>query len=533
VREHRALLAAPDRPSFGLSLLESDADVLLVEDALPRALSEADSLRLEVTTFAPRGRNGLVQIVAVLARGGAATVRPEWTGKMRLGRADYTQITEGGPIPHPPVAPRDGREPDALWIDDRALDGAVAIALPGPLDVEPGGTGVLALAVAIGSDRRTVLDEARGLRREAAALMEAEVRERRALWTGMDLAADDESGLRQRRGVAYALDCARSRVTNRADAVITDHEILPLVWTRDAYYVCRMLLTLARRHAPAIAAVERFIVWLFEVAERPDGAWPRSSLASGQAKDFAFQLDQQLYPLLLVSDHERLGHGSALRGRYDEECRRTIDALLGRRVSFGLVPTAETPADDPLRQPFHFSSHVLLWHVLRAFHRRESDAIRRATIEHFASDGRFAYAIGGPRGQDARHYHDANDLPTVFAPGWGFCGADDALWRATIAFAWSPANEGYFSGRFGGLGSLHTPRPWTLGDLQDIIVARVTGDPARALRARERLRRVETWDTLLAEAYDETTGVVAARHWFAWPAAVRALLEGDPMLTAP
>jgi meiotically up-regulated gene 157 (Mug157) protein len=197
------------------------------------------------------------------------------------------------------------------------------------------------------------------------------------------------------------------------------------------------------------------------------------------------------------------------------------------------VPTAETPADDPLRQPYHFSSHVLLWHVLKAFSHPAAEEIRAATLEHFGVEGRFAYAVTGPQGQGARHYHDANDLPTVFAPGWGFCTSDDPRWRATIAFGWSEANEGYFPGRFGGLGSLHTPRPWTLGDLQEIVVARVTGDRDRERRARDRLVSVETWDGLLAEAYDEATGAVAARHWFAWPAALRALLEREPMLTAP
>ena len=222
-----------------------------------------------------------------------------------------------------------------------------------------------------------------------------------------------------------------------------------------------------------------------------------------------------------------------MRERYGDACGATLDELLGRRSTFGLVPTAETPADDPLRQPYHFSSHVLLWHVLRAFSHPSAEEIRAATLQHFAVDGRFAYAVTGPRGEGARHYHDANDLPTVFAPGWGFCDASEPLWRETIAFAWSEANEGYFPGRFGGLGSLHTPRPWTLGDLQEIVVARVTADRNREGRARERLARVETWDGLIAEAYDEDTGAVAARHWFAWPAAFRALLEREPMLTAP
>jgi hypothetical protein len=44
---------------------------------------------------------------------------------------------------------------------------------------------------------------------------------------------------------------------------------------------------------------------------------------------------------------------------------------------------------------------------------------------------------------------------------------------------------------------------------------------------------VEMWDGMLPEAYDETSGAVASRHWFAWPAALRALLEREPMLAAP
>jgi hypothetical protein len=533
VRAHRAALAAPDRPSFGLSLLDRAGDAYFIEDALPLAVLDAGDVRVEVTTFAPAGRTGLVQLIRVSARRQSLRLAPEWTGRPRLGRADYTQITEGGRLPSPASAPREGRDGEVLWIDDRVLDGAVAFAVPGPLEVPAGGSGLLVVAVAIGARLDDVVAEARALAREATTLAGAEVRARMTFWRDSQLDGEDERAHVIRRGVAYALDCAQSRVSDRAVAIITDHEILPLVWTRDAYYICRALLGVAPKEPRAREAVEQFIVWLFKIAERPEGAWPRSALASGRAKDIAFQLDQQIYPPLLVADHARLTGTAALRERYAVACRATLDALLARRSPFGLVPTAETPADDPLRQPFHFSSHVLLWHALREFGHGAAGEIRAATLEHFVSEGRFAYAISGPRAAGARHYHDANDLPTVFAPGWGFCEADDPRWRATIAFAWSDANQGYFAGRFGGLGSLHTPRPWTLGDLQEIVVARVQGDRRREARARARLSTVETWDCHLAEAYDQETGAVAARHWFGWPAAVRALLESDPMLTAP
>src|SRR5438094_8088045 len=130
------------------------------------------------------------------------------------------------------------------------------------------------------------------------------MRARRAMWAGLGL--DDDQAHEIRRGVAYALDCAASRTSENVVAIITDHEILPLVWTRDAYYICRALLSAGPRNARARAAVDGCIAWLFDVAERPDGAWPRASLASGQAKDVAFLLDLQLYPLLLVSHRARL-----------------------------------------------------------------------------------------------------------------------------------------------------------------------------------------------------------------------------------
>ena len=171
--------------------------------------------------------------------------------------------------------------------------------------------------------------------------------------------------------------------------------------------------------------------------------------------------------------------------------------------------------------------------MLRDLDAKAAAEVRDATRAGFTDAGRFAYAVGGARAESPRHYHDANDLPTVFAPTWGFCAADDPVWRATIEFAWSEENDGYFAGALAGLGSLHTRHPWPLGDLQDIVVARMLDDPERERRGWQRLERVETWDGLLPEAYDETTGACASRHWFAWPAALRALLALDPMLKAP
>jgi hypothetical protein len=531
-RGYRADRAARSRRGFGPALLlPGEAEAFLVEDSLPLAVIDHPHARIEALTFAPRGRRGALQVIRVAAREKAVGIGFEWQGQLRLARAAYTQLTPGGALPPAPSTTTSGEDGQLIWFEDKGLGASAVIALPAHATVPAGMSLPFAIALAFGETLEDALREAVRLAGEGHDLVGAEVRERREWWIG--IGRDGESDHPVRRAAAYALDCAAARSGDDLVAILADHEILPLVWTRDAYYVCRMLLELAPREERVREVVDGFIRWLFDWAERPTGWWPRASLANGASKDPAFQLDQQLFPLLLLEDHARLTGDAMLLERYAPRRDEILRALLARRSAFGLIATDETPADDPLEQPFHFSSHVLLWRVLRDLDPRAAAEVRDATLGGFVDAGRFAYAVRGARAEGPRHYHDANDLPTVFAPAWGFCAAEDPAWRATIDFAWSPANDGYFAGALGGLGSLHTPHPWPLGDLQEIVVARVLNDAARERRSWTRLDRVEMWDGLLPEAYDETTGGVASRHHFAWPAALRALLALDPMLKAP
>lgn len=523
VRRYRAALADPARRGFGLAALGAPASVALLEASFPVAVHDLAGSRVEVVTFAPPGRRGAVQVARIAGRGPVPELA--WSGTMRLGRAAYTQLTEGGPLPGIEERQERGGDGRAIWLVADALGAAVAVALPDPTRASE----ALVTAIAFGADRADATREASELARDGALLLDESVAARRAVWAGADLGPS--RGAVARRAVAYALDCASSAVGDGCVAVLADHVLLPLVWTRDAYYVCRALLTLAPREGAVIGAA--FLRWCFETADRPDGWWPRASLASGAAKDRSFQLDQQLYPLLLLDDHARLSGDDRLLRRYAAERDRILDALLARRSPFGLIATSETPADDPIDAPFHFSSHVLLWRVLRDLDPARADAVRRAVLGCFVADGRFAYAVRGPAGLGAHDYHDANDLPTVFAPGWGFCTAGDPVWRSTIAFAWSGGHAAHFSGRYGGLGSVHTPHPWPLGDLQELVVARTLGDRARAAAAGARLRRVAMWDEMLPEAYDQETAAAASRHWFAWPLLLWAFLDHDATATAP
>lgn len=497
VRAYRAALADPARSGAGFAFAAGATEAFLRNDRIPVVRGTTAAAAWEIATFAPAGRRGVVQ----LARGTGTAPDGTWTGKLRLGRAAYTQLTEGGPLPPAESAPETIREGDLLTIHDPALGAAAALVVRAPVEEDQGWVAVT--AAALGSDVAGAAAEALALADGAAALLEREAPRpevARLPWP-------------VRRAIAYVLDCAATQVGPDTVALLADHELLPLVWTRDAYFSCALLQRLpAGTGGHEIVAA--FVRWLYTTAERPGGWWPRSSLASGQAKDRAFQLDQQLYPVLLA--HQT--------GLFRDEAAAGLEKLLARRTAFGLIATDETPADDHLVQPYHFSSHVLLWHTLATVGHPAAVEVRAATLRHFASGDGFAYAVSAPDGAGARDYHDANDLPTALAPAWGFCAADDPRWRATIARAWSPANAGFFPGPIGGLGSLHTPHPWPLGDLQAWIIAIAQGDAAGRAAADARLEAVQTWDGLLPEAYDEVTGAVASRHWFAWPAAVRAWL---------
>jgi uncharacterized protein len=340
------------------------------------------------------------------------------------------------------------------------------------------------------------------------------------------------------RALAYARGCTALRTGPDERVILTDHRLLPLSWTRDAYY--QAMLLLASGTDADLAIVADHLRWLWRRCERPDGSWARSHHADGRRKDLGYQADQQLYPFLEACDYwrvapslpEGLDWTDAIAG-----CWTAVQEQVDPAT--GLLASVENAADDPARAPFIGCSQVLLWYTaLRLAEVAEAGDIRLdpgklrsvatrtrdAFATHFEHRGPWPYAVDGHEARIA--YHDANDLPLALAPLWGFCDANDPGWRATVAFAWSEANDGWFAGERGGLGSIHTPGPWTLGDIQDWLVGRITDDAPRRDRATRRLKEVAFADGMLPEAYSAGRRPdVRIRHWFAWPGAAYAALR--------
>ncbi|HET6381653.1 MAG TPA: glycoside hydrolase family 125 protein [candidate division Zixibacteria bacterium] len=340
------------------------------------------------------------------------------------------------------------------------------------------------------------------------------------------------------RALAYVRGCTALQVGPDERVILTDHRLLPLSWTRDAYY--QALLLLAAGTDADLAIVADHLRWLWRRCERPDGTWARSHHADGRRKDRSFQADQQLYPALELCDFWR-ATGALPDGLHWTDAVATWWSALQGRIDpvTGLLASSENAADDPAGLPFIGSTQVIRWCTARRLAevaeagaigldphqlRSVAERTRAAFADAFEHDGPWPYAVDG-RGTRLA-YHDANDLPLALAPFWGFCDAGDPGWQRTVEFAWSPANPGWYPGERGGLGSAHTPHPWTLGDVQDWLVGRATGDASRCEAAVRRLEAVAFHDGMLPEAYSAATRPdLRIRHWFAWPGAAWGALQ--------
>lgn len=268
-----------------------------------------------------------------------------------------------------------------------------------------------------------------------------------------------------------------------------------------------------------------------------------------------------------------------------ETFKTVLTDLLSRRDSAtGLFASDETPADDDLGDyKFHLSSNILLWHTLvklselmgHASFRgaaeeslvalyRPWDAVRvyasllrkgilscfRTPVSLDGTDSMLAYGFDPTKSWDnpARHrrYHDGNDLPTLYANEWGFFKNHEGepeegvklaeIWKNTLDWAFTPDpnqlegrtpgfNTGYQGNGtepFHGLGSDHSPGPWTLGFFQEWKYAQMVGDKEREHTAWENIAGSAQWDGTFSEAVDIQDGKCTSKTWFSWPGAMIA-----------
>ncbi len=538
VRQYRAKFRLAE--GFGLHIAEPivKRDVGLVEYAIPYTRFQLENGRwAEVYTFVSETIAGVVQLWQL----SDVDIRTQWKGQMWLQRCAYTQITEGGVRKAPSAKTNIIQQDDTVTILEN-------VNLPLAVAMNSGAIGVgeanslvfqdetsrqrldsldaqtFALYFAFGETATEARQQFDALYQKGNQLLEENLRTWQGYWSGWQYADCPEDSM-LRRAVVYA---RQSCIPMGEDAtcMITDHQLLPLSWNRDSYYQAMALLSWRDDMREQI---RRHLIWLFEVAERPDGAWYRAYFINGKVKDSLYQLDQHIFPLLEFADYFEATADKELFARLQDTVNQCVDDLIAREVEgLGLFQTEESPADDPLPMPYHFSSHVLLWYTLRRLAKllnrpnflELADRVHRAVYEYFPAvyNGQTIFSYVTDAKGEHVFYHDANDFPTVLAPIWGFCDKDDAIWRATLDYAFSEQNErGFATGELATLGSIHTPGGWSLGNVQAYIVAKILGDEQQAQAELAKQFLVSQADGALPEAFDTQTGLPVARHWFSWP----------------
>ncbi len=477
-------------------------------------------------------------------------------GRLNLTRCSYGQLTERGPIPIPPAENKltisdnritlcntnldaradlvlfDGEQP--LPLPDTTLEQAEPIDYQNRLDVEvgPGETRVLTLIIAISEGQEPRLSGDVFAQLSLPVIPASEQ---------LAAAKPDWQEMVIQRNLEYIFSCCAIPLGEESVCVMTDHQLLPLSWNRDSYYQLELVRASYNDgdddwKQQVQALIKGHLLWMYEDAQRPEEYWGRAYLVNGVSKDQVFQLDQQCYPLLeLCEYYEQYDDAETV-----QRCLPVLKAILVmledyRAEGEWLYETGETPADDDVVYPYHFSSQVLVWHTFTHLDRLNTifnftdqdlgllaENVRTACLDAFATEreGKPLFAYLTDLNDHYQFYHDANDLPTVYAPLWGFCEKDNPHWLGTMEFAFSTANEGgYYAGRYEGLGSVHTPHKWPLGDGQELLYAWMIGDDQRLQRVLGKLEEISCWDGMFNEAVDENSGVIVSRHWFSWPGA--------------
>lgn len=475
----------------------------------------------------------------------ALAIRQAWSVRARPGTRPSVRIRLRGTLDRPALAEiteLDPPEPTRATTSFAAAGQAVtiaAVALPAEAVVTMRGASVK-WAIADGDATATVAWAAN--QKVLDFTLEVSMSGPRRPTRSPPALGPDEQDPIVRRAVTYIRACTALAVRPDERTILTDHRILPLSWTRDAYW--QALALLAADGPGDRDRVADHLRWLWRRCERPDGRWVRSHHADGRRKDLAFQADQQLYPMVELADYWRLTGELPAGVAWEREMTGAWEAAAQEiDAETGLIGSAENAADDPAAAPFIAASQILLWYTAERVGELADEGVLRIDAEAVRRRGAAVRAAFGSRLADVAGpwphavdtngrrvaYHDANDLPVALAPLWGFCGDNDPGWLATMAFAFGDANPAWFGGHRPGLGSAHTPGPWTLGDVQAWTRARIGGDVPSMAASLSRLHKVAFADGMLPEAYTaDPVDDRRIRHWFAWPgAAIAALLLLD------
>jgi len=279
-----------------------------------------------------------------------------------------------------------------------------------------------------------------------------------------------------------------------------------------------------------------------------------------------FEVDSLLYPIWFAYDYY---HQTGDRSVFTPELHRAFSKVLdtlrteqhhtmrshytnpqlanngrGSAVKYtGMIWTAFRPSDDPVRYHYNIPVNMFAAVVMRDLSELGNDVFRdghmkddawglaleiQRGIEQYgtanlAPFGRiYAYEVDGLG--HANLMDDANIPSLLSIPYFGYLPKTNSLYLATRAFALSPRNPYFFSGKYAqGIGSPHTPHGY-VWPLALCVQALTATDEQEVDRVFGYIAASDVGDHRLHESFDANWPEAYTREDFAWPNAVYAEL---------
>ena len=291
---------------------------------------------------------------------------------------------------------------------------------------------------------------------------------------------------------------------------------------------------------PAILEVDRelargMLEYVFGRQRRNIGV--HSRFIDGTVLEPGFELDELMAPVLALGQYLETTKDDSLLA--EPGVRRGLEEILQklekrRHPQAALYSTFLQPTDDERVYPYLTYDNVLVWKGLTVLARllsrpdlgRRADRVKADIWQNCVVENNgkpyFAWSI------DLEGHHDVYDEPPgslQLLPHWGFCAAQDEVYRNTVDMIRSPEYRYSFAGSpFGEIGCPHAPHPWLLSIANSLLCGRVE-------HATDILKKALMDNGIACESIDETTGECTTGEAFATCAgfvchALRTAMEG-------
>ena len=308
--------------------------------------------------------------------------------------------------------------------------------------------------------------------------------------------------------------------------------------TIDTEELCMMTSRSPRYYVSAAYWDRDSLLWAFPAILEADPEYARELLLSifhRQGRNFGvhsryidgtvlepgFELDELCAPVIALERYVEKTQDDSLLRRSDiiEALENVLRKLAFRKhAAVDLYSTFLQPTDEMHNFPYLTYDNVLVWKSLRALSRflnrpelaKRAEQVKAAILANcvFAHEGRriFAWSV------DLNGHWDIYDEPPgslQLLPFYGFCSADDPVWRDTVALIRDARYPLSFAGRpIAEIGCKHAPHPWVLSICNSLL----SGHRQEAL---QHLRHTGMDNGIACESVHEDTGVCTSGAAFA------------------